>query len=325
MTAIPLRVPQGASAIRPQWSDLPDHVRAAIEESAGAAVVDAASQGGGFTSGFASRLALADGRRIFVKAATSERHVFARPSYEREAEVVRGLPSAVPAPRVLWTADLGAWFVSAFEDVEGRHPRRPWVDDEIARVLDVCALLARELTPVPEGLPAPQPLSAWDEELSFWRRRSAGDVAAGSIDLPPGWDERVGDLARLEATWLDACAGGTGLHFDLRDDNLVVAEDGRLLVCDWNHLTLGAAWLDLASLLPSAYGDGLDADALWSGHPLAQDVPDDALDSFLAALSGLFVERAADDEVAGSPFLRAHQSWWRDATLGWLGSRLDAR
>jgi len=167
VTGIPLTVPQAGSAVRPAWADLPDHVRAAVEGAAGARVVDAVSQGGGFTSGFASRLVLDDGRRVFVKAATSDRHPFARPSYEREAVVVSGLPAAIPVPRVLWTRDLGAWFVSAFEDVESRHPRRPWHAAELDAVLDVVAVMGEELTPVPSTLPAPLPLSDWDEDFTF--------------------------------------------------------------------------------------------------------------------------------------------------------------
>lgn len=319
---IPLRVPQAGSAVRPTWDDLPAVVRQAVEDAAGSGVRQAVSQGGGFTSGFASRLELADGRRIFVKAATSERHVFARPSYEREAAVVRGLPDAVPAPRVLWTLDLGAWFVSAFEDVEARHPVRPWDPAELAAVLDVCALMARELTPVPSTLPVPHPLAEWDDDLSFWRRRAAGDAEALAVPLEQAWAERAQDLASIEASWLDRCAGDTGLHFDLRDDNLLVRPDGSVLVCDWNHLTLGAAWLDLAALLVSAHGDGLDADALWDASPLSRGVDGDDLVAFLVALAGFFLVVAAQDDVPGSPYLRAHQAWWRDASLSWLGTRV---
>lgn len=322
MTAIPPRVPQAGTAVRPAWDELPEHVRAAVEDACGAAVVEAVSQGGGFTSGFASRLVLDDGRRLFVKAATSEQHVFARPSYEREAAVVRGLPARVPAPRVLWTRDLGAWFVSAFDDVEARHPVRPWDPAELAAVLDVCTTMARELTPVPASLPEPLPLADWDEDFTFWRRGAQGDAA---VSIPAGWGPRTDQLAELEGGWAVRCAGATGLHFDLRDDNLLVTSDGRVLVCDWNHLTLGAAWLDVASILVSAHGDGLDADALWASHPLAHGVDDDALLSFLAALAGFFIQRAAEADVPGSPYLRAHQAWWRDATLGWLGSRLARR
>ena len=322
MTAIPLRVPRAASAVRPSWDDLPGEVRDAIVQRAGSAVRQAVSQGGGFTSGFASRLELQDGRRLFVKAATSERHVFARPSYEREAAVVQGLPAAVPTPRVLWTLDLGAWFVSAFEDVEARHPLRPWDPAELSAVLDVCVLLAEELTPVPGTLPEPHPLSEWDDEFSFWRRRSGGDHEALGVPLAKLWAQRVDDLAAAEASWIEQCAGATGLHFDLRDDNLLVRPDGSVLVCDWNHLTLGAPWLDLAALLVSVHGDGLDADALWDASPLSDGVDDDALVAFLAALAGFFVGAAAQEDMAGSPYLRQHQGWWRDASLSWLDSRL---
>jgi aminoglycoside phosphotransferase (APT) family kinase protein len=322
MTRVPLTVPQTGSAVRPSWEQLPTHVRDAVVEACGADVVASESQGGGFTSGFASRLLLADGRRLFVKAATDEEHPFARPSYEREAAVVRGLPDAVPAPRVLWTRNLGHWFVSAFDDVEARHPLRPWDSGELGRVLDVLALMAHELTPVPVSMPEPSPLESWEDELSFWRRRRADDAAALAVPLPEHWASRSDELADLEEGWTTRCAGSTGLHFDVRDDNLLIRPDGEVLVVDWNHLTLGAAWLDLASLLPSAWGDGLDADALWVAHPLARDVDPLALHGFLAALAGLFVERSADEPMARSPYLRAHQLWWRDATMGWLGSRL---
>lgn len=322
MTAIPLRVPQAASAVRPAWIDLPLEVRNAIDESAGSPVREAVSQGGGFTSGFASRLELQDGRRLFVKAATSEQHVFARPSYERESAVVQGLPAAVPTPRVLWTRDLGAWFVCAFEDVEGRHPLRPWDEAELAAVVDLCALLADELTPVPGTLPAPHSLTEWDDDFSFWRRRASGDEAALAVPLDERWEALVDDLAVAEASWTVSCAGTTGLHFDLRDDNLLVRPDGSVVVCDWNHLTLGAAWLDLAALLVSVHGDGLDADSLWDASPLTVGVDDDALVAFLAALTGFFVGVAADLDVPGSPYLRLHQAWWRDASLSWLDERL---
>jgi aminoglycoside phosphotransferase (APT) family kinase protein len=316
-----MRRPHGAARLR---DELPVEVRRAVEDAAGSPVRTAASQGGGFTSGFASRLELEDGRRLFVKAATSDRHVFARPSYEREAAVVRGLPAAVPAPRVLWTRDLGAWFVSAFEDVPARHPVRPWDSRELAAVLDVCTLMAHELTPVPASLPAPHPLDEWDDDFSFWRRRSAGDPEALAVPLVARWSSRVDELAVLESAWLARCAGGTGLHFDLRDDNLLVRPDGSVLVCDWNHLTLGAAWLDLASLLVSVHGDGLDADALWDASPLTDPSDDDALVAFLVALAGFFVGVAAGEDMPGSPYLRAHQAWWRDASLSWLASRLEA-
>ena len=77
----PTAVPHRGTAQRPPWHALPDAVRAAVESHAGASVVSARSQDGGFTEGFASRLELADGRRVFVKAASAARGEHAHHAY----------------------------------------------------------------------------------------------------------------------------------------------------------------------------------------------------------------------------------------------------
>ena len=325
VTAIPLGVPVGATAARPEWASLPGGVRAAIESLAGSAVLEAVSQGGGFTSGFASRLLLADGSRVFVKAASSLQSPVAHPSYLTEASVVAALPAAVPAPRLVWRAEVDDWVLLGFEDVESSAPARPWQRDELDRVLDVLTHLAAALTPVPESLAHVGSLHDYDDEMSFWRKRAAGDPEMLALPLPDAWEVRVGAVAALEAGWTTAADGETATHFDLRDDNVLLTPSGGVLVCDWNWLTRGAAWLDLAALLVSVHGDGLDADAIWASHPLAAGVPGRALDAFLAALSGLFVVNAAASSDARSPWLRAHQAWWRDASLRWLDERLAVR
>lgn len=322
MNAIPLRAPTGATAQRPLWHDLPDRVRGIIEDAAGSPVREAISQGGGFTSGFASRLLLDDGRRVFLKAASRLLSPVAHPSYVTEASVITALPDAVAAPRLLWHLEDGDWVVLCFEDVEAQAPARPWRAPELAAVLDALPGLAAALTPVPAGLPVAE-LEGFDHEMAFWRKRSAGDAEALAVPIPAEWDLRVDLLASLEAGWVDACAGETATHFDLRDDNILLTRDGRVLVCDWNWLTRGAAWLDLAGLLVSVHGDGLDADAAWAAHPLAQTAPPGALETFLVAIAGLFVESAARPRDERSPWLREHQAWWRDAALSWLASRLN--
>lgn len=77
---LPLAVPVAGSAVRPHWSDLPVSVRTRVEQALGAEVVEARSQGSGFTPGFASRLRLADGRRVFVKA-TDDTHAWMIDAY----------------------------------------------------------------------------------------------------------------------------------------------------------------------------------------------------------------------------------------------------
>ena len=98
------------------------------------------STGIGFTPGFASRLDLADGRRVFVKAASDAddaRYGWGlSEAYREEFRKLRALPSDLPAPALLWTVDddiAGVWWVIlCFEYVDGVPPRRPWQPDELA-------------------------------------------------------------------------------------------------------------------------------------------------------------------------------------------------
>jgi aminoglycoside phosphotransferase (APT) family kinase protein len=316
------RVPHRRTAQRPTWDALPAELRAAVEERAGAPVLRARSQDGGFTEGFASRLELVDGRRLFVKAASEHAGAHAYPAYQQEARVAAALPAAVAAPRLLWTltVDEGDWTVLAFEDVEGRTPQRPWQQQELAALLDVLGTLAAALTPAPEALLPLDTTADLDAVLDLWRRCAAGEEDTAVVPEP--WRGRIEELAALESTWVEATTGSTGLHFDLRDDNVLLADDGRVLVCDWNWLTLGAPWVDLVGLLVSVHGDGLDAEGILATHPLTRDVPRRSIDAFLVALAGYFVRVAAQPPVESSPWLRVHQAWWRDAALDWLTIRL---
>ncbi|GEA81110.1 phosphotransferase family protein [Cellulomonas uda] len=315
-------LPHRATARRPTWQDLPDGVRAAVESRAGTRVLRAHTQDGGFTEGFASRLELADGTRVFVKAASASRGEHAHAAYRHEAHVARLLPPTVPAPRFLWTCDVDDWVVLAFEDVESVTPQRPWVADELAAVLAALTRTAQALTPAPEALLPLDTTADLDPELSFWRRCAAGEADRALVPAP--WRHRVEELAAIESGWAQAAAGDTAVHFDLRDDNVLLAADGRVLVCDWNWLQLAAPWVDLVGLLVSVHGDGLDAEQVLATHPLSRDVPRASVDAFLVALAGYFVDAAGRPPVETSPWLRVHQAWYREAALGWLATRLSA-
>jgi len=315
----PSPLPHGATAVRPQWAELPSDVRALVEQRLGAPVVTAVSQGSGFTAGFASRLRLADGRRAFAKAVSRADSPVVHHCYAEEARIVSALPEAVPAPRLRFCATVGDWLVLAFEDVAGQPPARPWRMHELAQVLDTLPRMAAALTPSPAGLGLPTLDEIEAKEISVWR-----GLAARGADLAdpfPTWAHRVPDLAALESGWRAAAAGETTVHFDLRDDNVLLADDGRVFVVDWNWPSVGAAWLDLVMLLIGAFGDGLDADRLLAEHPLSADVPPDEVDSWLAALAGVWVERSARPGLPSSPWLRTHQRWYAETTLAWIAQR----
>ena len=142
--------------MRPEWDELPAMVRGAAVEVLGSVVIRAESQRSGFTSGFASRLWLADGRTVFVKAANG-RSGWLVESYALEAANLQLLPAGVPAPRVwrrldVTEGDIG-WLVLIFDDVAGRPPSRPWKWEEADRVLAAVRELSEALTPAPPGRP----------------------------------------------------------------------------------------------------------------------------------------------------------------------------
>jgi Ser/Thr protein kinase RdoA (MazF antagonist) len=313
-------IPVRATARRPTWSDLAEPVRSAIIEQAGSDVVLATSVGTGFTPGFASRLDLADGRRVFVKAASEVDDARVgwtlSESYREEARKLHALPSEIPAPTLLWhlDTDLAGYrcVVLCFVYVDGAPPRRPWRTDELTLVLDALAALAPVLAAPPPGLRLSKFLDDFggiDDWLTRVHERDGGSH----------WLDRVTDLARLSLT---RCQGSAVVHLDLRDDNILIGPAGRVWICDWNWPLIGAPWLDVVTVLIAANGDGLDADALVASHPLTRDVDPQSIDAWLANLWLYFTTAMERPESAHSPHLRAHQTWYAEATESWLRRRL---
>jgi aminoglycoside phosphotransferase (APT) family kinase protein len=309
MAAIPTTFPHGRTAQRLEWAHLPRAVRAQIEERCGSPVVEAESQRGGFTPGFASVLTCADGSRHFVKAAsTAAQRAFAA-SYREEARKLRALPESVPAPRILWTVEED-WVVLGIEYVESRAPRRPWRADELDLCLDALETVARVLTPAPPGLeldPIGDELAAWP---AFW------ETVRGRHDLP-----HADEAAALAAGFAGVVTGDTLVHVDVRDDNVLLTTDGRALFCDWNWPAAGAPWLDSLFVLIGPRGDGLDVESVIASRPLLRGVPADHIDRVLALVTGYFLGSAAEPVPPTSPYLRDVQRWQGEVVWDWLCER----
>ncbi|HTJ67408.1 MAG TPA: phosphotransferase [Actinospica sp.] len=309
------------TARRPGWAELPAAVRAVIEARVGGMAEPAPSAGGGFTPGFAARVA-GRGGRWFVKAASIVEVPFVAESYLAEARINPLLPEAVPAPRLRWVEQVEDWAVVGFDLVEGHMPRQPWRSDELAAALDAHAAAAEALDPAPEAFAALGlgTLAEQDGEFGFWRglagRATGADRLPGYV--PHAWIE---PLARLEADWSTATAGSCVLHHDLRADNILIEPTGTAVICDWNWAVLGPAWLDLTVLLATAFADGHDASALLARHPSASGADPEQIDVALAGLAGLFVDRGGQPEVPTSPALRGHQRFSAEVVLRWLAER----
>ena len=309
----PLTVPHAGTAQRPAWADLPVAVRAWVEDRLGARVAAAASQRSGYTPGFAARLQLDDGRRVFAKIAGWGKEWLLE-SYANEALKRRTLPVAVPAPELIFddraVIDGADWQLLVFAEIDGRPPHRPWTDADLATAVRAVETAAQALTPAPAGYPW-EPLSQAlgglgpDKEQMIIER--FGDHADELRDLIIALPER--------------CNGISLVHCDLRDDNMIIGADGRAWIVDWNFPALGKPFVDLVTLLMSARGDGHDVEAILEASPVVTPEDKEAIDSLLADLALYYAIASTSPEPDGSPFLREHQRWNGVVVADWLAER----
>jgi len=309
----------GNGAQRLQWHDLADHVRAAVEVRLGSPVAEALSQPGGFSPGFASRLLLEDGRRVFVKAVSGAQNRESPAIYRQEARYAAALPARVPAPRLLWTFDDDDWVALAFEDIEARPPSLPWRTDELSRVLEAIAALPALLTPPP--FEAPALADAFERAFTGWRRL-AGKERELVVHLDPWAQAHLNRLAELEATWAAGALGNTLLHSDLRADNILLTPD-RVYIVDWPWARIGPAWFDLLGMLPSvAMQGGGDPEEIFISQEVGREADPAAVNATLAGLTGYFLRSGLQPAPPGLPALRPFQLAQGEAALAWLKGRL---
>ena len=300
--------------VRLPWEELPAHVRAAVGEIAGGAVLRATTCAGGFTPGAAARLDLAGGGRAFAKAVSAAENAWSPGAYRDEAAVNAWLPEHPALPRLLGVHDDGEWVALVFECVEAPPPELPWRLADLAAVLDALVSVQRAATPVaPEARPIAE-LFAGD--FASWRA-----IAGGPLDGLDDWTlAHLDRLVELEAGALPAAAGDTLLHADLRADNVLV-RDGRAWIVDWPWACAGAGWVDAVLFAPSVSLQGGPAPeaVVAAAYP---DAPADGVLAVLAALAGFFTAESRRPAPQGLPTVRAHQAASARACLDWLARLL---
>ncbi|WP_309648471.1 hypothetical protein [Nocardioides sp.] len=304
-------LPHGRTARRVEWTFLPPHIRSLVEQRCGSPVVEAISQGGGFTPGFASVLVCEDGSRHFVKAASTKAQRMFAHSYREEARKLRGLPAGAPAAPLRWFHDGEDWVVLGLAYVEGRAPRRPWTQADLDASIAMLERSARVLTPAPAGM-------------------ALDPFAVEFADFPGHWDHvratRPGlahqeEGAALAARFVEVTAGDTVVHTDVRDDNILIRPDGSAVLCDWNWPAVGAAWLDTVFLMIGPRGDGLDVEAALASATLTKDLPAEHVDIVLALLAAFFMRQSDEPVPPTSPHLRDVQWWQGEVVWDWLCER----
>jgi hypothetical protein len=303
---------------RPHWAELPAPVRRDIERLVGGRVVRAQSCIGGFSGGFASRLTLDGGHRVFVKAMDAQAFPQEAVTYRAEALVAAALPAQVPAPRLLATLDTRDWTVLAFADIDGVAPGQPWRRAELDRVLAAVVALARAVTPAPVALPRDHP------RLGGWAALAGDGDRLARLAGWSGWAAaNAARLAGLERDELALARGDSLVHFDLYPHNILLA-GGRVMFIDWPHARLGASVIDLLSVGCSAAADGIDPEPLLHGRYAAVGADEPTVTGILAALAGFMVAGGLPPAPAGLEAIAAAKLRLGRGALGWLRRRLGA-
>jgi hypothetical protein len=305
--------------VRLAWADLPVHVRRGVEALLGAPVVEAVGQTGGFSPGTADRVRLADGRRAFVKAAGVEINPRTVELHRREAEVTAGLPSGVPAPALLGCYDEGDWIALVMQDVAGRQPATPWDGSELAAALVALEALASAGTPAPPVVSQRPAGELLGNEFAGWKIVAADPPP----DLDPWAAANLDRLIDLAASGVTALRGDTLCHTDIRADNLLIDDAGRVTIVDWPWATTASAWFDALCLVMNVrLHGGHETDALLARSPLTASADPDDVTAVLAGLAGGFADLARQPPPPGIPTVRAFQRRHADLLLDWVRARL---
>ena len=294
------------------WRDLPAPVRARVEQIiGGGAVVAADSQPGGFSPGTADRVRTDSGRRAFVKAVAPVINPVSAEMARREIRITADMPAGAPVPRMLGGFDDGEWVVLVVEDIDGVHPRTPWVEPEIDAAVTALRELAEAVTPPPAG--APRAGEQFAEDFAGWE----GVAADPPADLDAWERDRLPDLRAASARVAAALhTGDTFGHYDIRADNMLVRPDGRVVIVDWPWASVGPAWFDTACLAADIVVHGGDPERVIAG--LDRRIVTD----LFAGLMGMYRHHGRLPPPPGIPTVREFQRWQVERLRPWVRAEL---
>ncbi len=305
--------PPPAEGVRVHWAQLPSAVKRAIEERIGGTVVEAITQPGGFSPGLAARVRTSDGRRCFVKAVSELANPETPGMHRREAEVVAALPPEAAVPRLLWSYDEAGWVALGFEDVDGHMPAQPWRDDELRLVVEGLHHLHDALTP--------SPIASTTAADGFATRiRGWSELRATRAPIDQWAARHIDRLEELEAQAPVAAEGDTLLNFDVRGDNMLIA-DNKVYFVDWPWARVGAPYVEWLAFAPSVYMQGGPKPSEFLRIVQLRGVADGDIDAVIASLTGFFLAQSRRPPPPGIPTVRAFQAAQGRVALEWLRDR----
>ena len=262
MTAFADDHPARPDRARLEWPHLPPTSGRSVEDGCGSPVVDAESQGAGFTPGFASVLTCADGLAHFVKAACCKAQRMFAEAYREEARKLAALPERAGAAAAVAHAPTTGWCSDRVR--RGRQPERarggPPTSTPLPRR---CWQTAAELHSRAAG---------WRCALRERVRRLAALLGrCGPADLP--------GLAATSTRRPRSPRVRRGrrrrhvVHTDVRDDNLCSRPTAGCCCATGTGRSSAPPWLDTVFLMIGPRGDGSTSTPLLAAARSPRDVP----------------------------------------------------
>jgi hypothetical protein len=307
-----------AEGLRVGWEQVPGPVRAAIEGVCGARVAGASTQPGGFSPGLAARVRCQNGARFFVKAVSADANPDSPGLHRQESQILAALEPLItgrqlPIPRLYGVVDRPPWIALVLQDMAGRQPTLPWQAAELQQVVAVLDQLADALTPAPLAVPAVG--ERLGREFTGWQTLA---TTAGRDRLDPWSRRHLDQLAEMEEAWAEHAVGDTLLHADIRADNLLITDQGPVVV-DWPWACRGAAFVDLVLFAPSvAMQGGLPPADLIASSRSCRAIGREALAPLVCATAGYLTEQSLRPPPPGLPTVRAFQAAQATIARGWL-------
>jgi hypothetical protein len=282
-----------------RWQDVPVEVRDAVTDRVGQ-VAEVTPATTGRHGDIALTLHRVDADPVFLKGVGGGPSVRMRwlRNEAASAELVPGL-----APRVLFTADVGSWFLVGFDHVEGRPASLVPGSPDLAVVAATVDRIAAAPAP---GL---RPLGDRWKAGGWWHK-----TATAAPDVVRGFDVDTFDgLADRAAS---AVEGDRLAHTDLHEHQFLIGPGG-VRVIDWGRPAAGAPWVDGAFLvirLVMAGHSPAGAERWARSLGCWNDVSGEDLTAFFAYAAGLWSYRAATEPFPGSLRLARvarECAWWR--------------
>lgn len=287
-----------AVGVRKRYDEVPARVRSWVDDALGSPVVAVDEQVGGMSPGCATRVRTAGDRRAFFKAVGPELNPITPDLFRHEALVLTHLGADPLWAELLAVYDeRDGWVALILEDVEGRHPDMA-DPDESAFVLEQTDLLVDRLAGCGRDL------GIGTLSRSLARYEPMWPVLPElPADVLPRWCLDVADeMRRWHESLIGVAAGDHLVNYDIRNDNMLLRENGPLVFVDWGVSRTGPPWLDpLVARLE--WVEQPSFDDLVHESPALLALGDDHVTAFLYTFGAWLAFRTTEAADTGLPTL----------------------